>query len=78
MPTHTDIAGNGAGVTLGHVGGAFHVACQNVTNGATFLELSVKRIDGRARHTEGLSHAFFFHHQNCGHCGLHLRHVQIS
>ena len=57
--TDADIAGLGAGVTLGHMRCAFDVARQNVVDRAALLQRRVKRVDRRTRHAEGADNSFF-------------------
>ncbi|MCY1334304.1 hypothetical protein D9M69_200560 [compost metagenome] len=70
---HADVAGPGAGVTLGHVRRAFDVTGQDVVDAADFLQRSVHGVDGGARHAERGIHAFTTHYQygslDCSHSG---------
>ena len=74
---HADIAGLGAGVTLGHVRGAFHVASKYVIDAADLLQGRVQRIDGGARDTECGIDTFATHHQNGGFDCSHFAHCFV-
>jgi hypothetical protein len=71
---HADVAGPSACEAFGHVAGGFDVARQDVGDGLPFAHRGIQRVDGRTGHAEGVGHAFPFHHQHGGHCGLHLCH----
>jgi hypothetical protein len=74
---HADIAGLGAGVALGHVRGAFHVASKDVIDAADLLQGRVQRVDGGARDTECGIDTFATHHQNGGFDCSHFAHCFV-
>ncbi|MGF6807019.1 hypothetical protein OKW30_002145 [Paraburkholderia sp. Clong3] len=71
---HADVARLRAGVALGHVRRAFHMAREHVADAAGFAHRRVERVDRGARHAERGIDAFFFEHQNGGVDGSHFGH----
>jgi hypothetical protein len=71
---HADVAGDGAGVALGHVAGALDMARQDVAYAAMRLQRRVQRVDGGAGHAERNAHALFLHHLHGGLDSLHSWH----
>src|SRR5690606_6914546 len=61
----TDVAGPGAGVALGHVRGALHMAGKGVGDAAGCLERRVEGVDRRAGNTERVGDALALEDLNC-------------
>ena len=55
---HTDVAGHGARVAVGHVRGALDMPGQDVPDAAMLAHRRVERVDGSAGHAKGDRHAF--------------------
>jgi hypothetical protein len=71
---HADVAGLGAGVTLGHVRGTFDVAREDVIDATDLLQGAVQRIDRGARDAKSGINPFTAHHQNGGFDCSHFAH----
>src|SRR5690606_23156083 len=55
---HADVAGLGAGVALGHVRGAFDVACQDVADAAVSAQGGIQRVERGTGDAEGRIDAY--------------------
>jgi len=70
---HADVAGLGAGVALGHVRGAFDVACQDVADAAVSAQGGIQRVDRGTGDAEGCIDAFLAQYRDggidCSHSG---------
>src|SRR5690606_22918935 len=60
-----DVAGPGAGVALGHVRGALHMAGEGVGDAAGCLERRVEGVDRRAGNAERVGDALALEDLNC-------------